>query len=168
MSTGGFKVRTLIIGIGNPIAGEDSFGIHVAKKLEEILESRQDIHVDYCIESGIRLAEKIIGYDRVILVDAVNLSELDKPKLVVLDVKDWNDTVFKPPLSPHDIDFLSALRIMEASFKDEIPKEIIVVSYVPSDEMSFTDRLPEHFFDYVNKAVKTILNVVNVNEDSYR
>lgn len=156
-------MKTLIIGVGNPIAGEDSFGIAVATRIEEVLGNREDIFVDYCIESGIRLAEKIIGYDRVIIIDAIRTREKYGSKIVVLNIDEWNDIVFKSPLSAHDIDFLTALKIMKSSFEDALPKEILVVGYVLSRDLSFTDKVPANFYNYVNEAVEMILDMVGCN-----
>jgi hydrogenase maturation protease len=63
--------KTLVIGLGNPIVSDDSVGLRVAEQLKTILSGRDDVDVteDYC--GGLRLMERMIGYDRAIVIDAI-------------------------------------------------------------------------------------------------
>ena len=65
------KGKTLVIGLGNPIVSDDSVGLRVAERLKTILSNRDDVDVteDYC--GGLRLMERMIGYDRAIVIDAI-------------------------------------------------------------------------------------------------
>jgi hydrogenase maturation protease len=64
-------VKTLILGLGNPVVSDDSVGLRVAAELRPLLDGRSDVEVseDYC--GGLRLMERLIGYDRAIVVDAI-------------------------------------------------------------------------------------------------
>jgi hydrogenase maturation protease len=66
--------KTLVLGLGNPILTDDGIGIHVVRALE----SRSlPPHVT-CAEAsvgGLRLLSVIAGYERVILVDAIQTPE---------------------------------------------------------------------------------------------
>jgi hydrogenase maturation protease len=64
-------VKTLILGLGNPVVSDDSVGLRVAAELQRLLAGRGDVEVseDYC--GGLRLMERLIGYDRAIVVDAI-------------------------------------------------------------------------------------------------
>lgn len=64
-------MKTIIIGIGNPILTDDCAGILVAHMMQEMLQGRSDIAVATVSAGGIRLLDAMTGYDRAIIVDAM-------------------------------------------------------------------------------------------------
>lgn len=64
-------MKTLIIGLGNPLVSDDSVGLRVAEILRERLADRTDIEIGEDYWGGLRLMERMIGYDRAIVVDAI-------------------------------------------------------------------------------------------------
>ncbi len=65
------KGKTLVIGLGNPIASDDSVGLHVVRRLKAILANADHVDVKEDYWGGWRLMEQMIGYDRAIIVDAI-------------------------------------------------------------------------------------------------
>ena len=64
-------MKTLIIGLGNPVLSDDSVGWHVAKELRERLRGAEDVEVEEFCRGGLALMERLVGYDRAIIVDAI-------------------------------------------------------------------------------------------------
>lgn len=66
---------TLVLGLGNPILTDDGVGIHVARAVVSRLTSHPDlaegIRFAEASVGGLRLLELLAGYERVILVDAI-------------------------------------------------------------------------------------------------
>jgi hydrogenase maturation protease len=63
-------VKTLILGLGNPLLGDDAVGLRVAERLRERLSGRPDLDVLEEEAGGLRLMEVMTGYDRAVVVDA--------------------------------------------------------------------------------------------------
>jgi hydrogenase maturation protease len=63
-------MRTLIVGLGNPILSDDGIGIRVAQAVRERL-GETDVEFLEASLGGLRLAEQLEGYDCVILIDAI-------------------------------------------------------------------------------------------------
>ena len=63
--------RTLIIGLGNPIVADDSIGLRVAAELKTLLADRLNVDVTEDYWGGLRLMERMIGYERAIVIDAI-------------------------------------------------------------------------------------------------
>lgn len=63
--------KTLVIGLGNPLITDDSVGLRVADRLKSRLAGRHDVEVTQDYWGGLRLMERMIGYDRAIVVDAI-------------------------------------------------------------------------------------------------
>lgn len=63
-------MRTLVVGIGSTIRGDDGIGVHVARKLKEesYAESYDIIELG---TAGLSLLDYVEGYDRLIIVDAI-------------------------------------------------------------------------------------------------
>ena len=64
-------MKTLVLGLGNPLLGDDAIGLLVAGRLRERLQGRDDIDVQEDEAGGLRLMERLTGYERAIIVDAI-------------------------------------------------------------------------------------------------
>ena len=63
-------MKTLVLGLGNPLVTDDSVGLRVAAVLKDRLASESDLDVAEDHWGGLRLMERMVGYDRVIVIDA--------------------------------------------------------------------------------------------------
>jgi len=63
-------VKTLVLGLGNPLLGDDSVGLKVVALVRERLAGRADVEVAEEEAGGLRLMERLTGFDRAVLVDA--------------------------------------------------------------------------------------------------
>jgi hydrogenase maturation protease len=66
-------MKTLVIGLGNPILTDDGVGVKVAYAVRDALASagHNDVTVTEASAGGLRLMEMMVGYDRVVLIDAL-------------------------------------------------------------------------------------------------
>jgi len=64
-------MRTIIIGIGNPILSDDRAGLAAAQILEDLLQDQPEIDVVLDTCGGLRLMELMVGYDRALILDAI-------------------------------------------------------------------------------------------------
>ncbi|HEX9187086.1 MAG TPA: hydrogenase maturation protease [Vicinamibacteria bacterium] len=63
-------MRTLVLGLGNPLLGDDAVGLKVAALVRERLDGAPGVDVEEEEAGGLRLMERMAGYDRAVLVDA--------------------------------------------------------------------------------------------------
>jgi len=63
--------KTLVLGLGNPLLTDDGVGLQVVQRLRPTLAGCTGVEVgeDFC--GGLRLMERMIGFDRAIIVDAI-------------------------------------------------------------------------------------------------
>jgi hydrogenase maturation protease len=71
-------MRTLLLGLGNELYGDDGVGIHAVRKIKEKAAKSQpsnpvfeNVVVEECSLSGLALLDVIVGYDRLVLVDTI-------------------------------------------------------------------------------------------------
>ena len=129
--------KTLILGIGNYLMGDEGIGVHVANKLShEILP--ENVSVLDGGTGGFHLLEYFEIYEHVILVDATldgntpGTIRLIKPKFA----KD-----FPPAMSTHDIglkDMVCALQLM-----GKMPEIDLFVVSIESIQQQGIDLTPE-------------------------
>lgn len=61
-------MKTLILGMGNPILSDDGIGLFIAKKLSQIYK---DADVAFSAMIGLNLFDMIEGYDAMFVIDAM-------------------------------------------------------------------------------------------------
>jgi len=107
-------MKTLIIGLGNPILTDDGVGVKVARLLEEKinLTAHPGLEITEASAGGLRLMEAVLDFDRVILIDAYYLHpERTKPgkihRLNLDDLRGVSPT--QHSTSAHDTSLITAL-----------------------------------------------------------
>lgn len=63
---------TLVVGMGNPIVSDDAVGVRLATDLKRSLAAIQAVDViEECACGGLGLLDLVVGYDRLIVLDAI-------------------------------------------------------------------------------------------------
>jgi hydrogenase maturation protease len=185
----------LVLGLGNPIRGDDGVGWRVAEavqadlanqrkskdphpplqvhpkgctlpqeereKKEEPQGGREQIEVDMLAGGGLNLMERLVGYDRAILVDAMQsgnppgsvqvfpLEALDNPSAGHLG-------------STHETNLLTALEIGR-SLGAHLPPVggVMIVSIEAQPVFEFSEELSPSVARAVPEAVEKVMNLLN-------
>jgi hydrogenase maturation protease len=127
-------MKTLIIGLGNPILGDDGVGWKIAQEVERQLSSTvhrpPSIVVECFSLAGISLMEQIIGYERVILIDSLNTGKHPQGTVVTFSLDELADLTYGHSASAHDLSLKNALvmgRSMGASLPDDKNVQVVAV-----------------------------------------
>jgi len=64
-------MKTLVLGLGNPLVSDDSVGLRVAEALRPLLAGRDDVEVGEDYWGGLRLMERMVGCDAAGVIDAI-------------------------------------------------------------------------------------------------
>ncbi|HKY83981.1 MAG TPA: hydrogenase maturation protease [Anaerolineales bacterium] len=99
--------RTLIIGLGNPLLRDDAVGLHVARRVRAALAGRDDAEVVEESCGGLRLMERMVGYDRAILIDAIR-GDRTPGTVLTLDPREVHT---QHSASAHDVNLPTALAL---------------------------------------------------------
>jgi hydrogenase maturation protease len=134
--------RTILVGLGNPILGDDGVGWKVVQALEENTAHHplaSPFDVDYLSLGGISLMERLIGYDRAILVDAIQNGKPDG-EVTCLPLEALPDQAAGHTTSAHDTNLPIALRLGRQAGA-HLPEEIIVVGIEARRVYDFSEEL---------------------------
>jgi hydrogenase maturation protease len=141
-----------VIGIGNPLAGDDGVGIEAVRLLQKVLTDTR-VHCMTCERGGLDLLDMLAGYNNVIIVDAAK-TRLHPPGTV-------KTVSFQKPfpttgsLSLHTID-LQALLGFGTMIGMSMPGKVTVYAVETADPATFR----EGFSLDVRRAVTDVIKSV--------
>jgi hydrogenase maturation protease len=154
-------MKMLVLGIGNPILGDDGVGFHVAQELSKKINregENTDVDIKDASISGLNLLEMIIGYDKVALVDAIKTKNGNIGEVYKLKPEDFTSTIHVTS-SPHDTNLATAIRIGNELAAEQMPKEIVVFGVEVKEVTKFTEEMSEKVKEAIPRVVNLILGM---------
>jgi len=130
-------VKVLVLGVGNPILSDDGVGIHVARELMK--RKLPGIDVEELAASGLELLDVVRGYDKVIIIDAIQTTKGKPGELHILEEKDFEKSIHGS--SPHGINIATALALGRKLVPKEMPKEVVFFAIEAEDLVNVNERL---------------------------
>ena len=145
-------MRTLVLGLGNAILGDDRVGLAVAEAVRHRLPPDKGVEVDEEHHGGLRLMERLAGYDRAILVDALCVEGYPPGAVVLLGP---DDVPTENSASSHDLSLPAALQL-GAELGLHMP-EVAIVAITAGDVSAFSEELSPAVAAAVPQAVEAVL-----------
>jgi hydrogenase maturation protease len=152
-------MRTLILGLGNPILSDDGIGNRIAQELGNRISS-QDITVEETSLSGLSLLDLLVGYDRAIIVDAIKTTNGKAGQIYRLTAEAFNDT--RHASSVHDVNFATALELGH-KIGMPMPGQIIIYAIEVSNTSNFSEEFTPEVKKAIPRCVKMIFKELNGN-----
>ena len=100
-----------ILGIGNLLLSDESFGVHVVEFLEEHYDFPASVTVLDGGTAGIYMAPFLEEHDPIFVVDVVNLKDAEPGSLCTFTAEDARNGTMQPRMSPHQLGILEILDI---------------------------------------------------------
>ena len=147
-------MKTLVLGIGNDILGDDGVGIHIAREAARRINAA-DVTVEETGAAGLSLLEHIRGYDRLIIADAILTENTEVGKIHRLTLKDLAKT--NGSITPHDAALRTTLEIGNSLFPGEMPKDVIVFAVETHSVEDIGSEMTPAVRAAVPKVVKAIM-----------
>lgn len=148
-------MKTIVLGLGNPLLRDDAVGLHVARRLQTLLGGMSNVEVDEDYRGGLRLMERLIGFDRAIIVDA--MCSGGTPGTVHRLRPDGVPT--QHSASAHDANLRTALDLgRRAGARLPADDGIMLIGIEASDVLSFDENLTPEVEAAIPGAVDLILD----------
>ncbi|MCJ7829142.1 MAG: hydrogenase maturation protease, partial [Dehalococcoidia bacterium] len=139
-------------GMGNPLLCDDGVGLRVAAELKDRVE-QPEITVMETGVAGLSLLDLLVGYERAIIIDAIQTVGGKAGQIYRLDPKAFDTALHTA--SAHGIDFTTALEFGK-KLGLPLPQQIIIFAIEASDVSTFNEECtPE-----VQKAIPTCVEMV--------
>lgn len=148
-------MKTLILGIGNPLLGDDGIGFHIAQELAREIED-EDIDVKDTSIDGLNLLELIAGYDRVIVIDAIMTEDGETGQIYRLKPENIVKTAHLAT-SPHHANLATAIEIGKRVLAQQMPAEVVVFAVGIRKVTEFGEEMTEKVREAVPRAVSLVL-----------
>jgi len=150
-------MKTIILGVGNLILGDDGVGIHVTNELKKQVND-PNITIDDAVTGGMNLLELILGYDKAIIVDAVKTNNEEDGEVKRIPLGNFSTM---HSCNPHDVSLIEAIEVAKKMGENRIPKEIVVIGIMMKEiPCEFGEKLSETVNAAVPKAVEMTLSEI--------
>ena len=170
-------MKTLVIGLGNPILGDDGVGWRVAEEVAKNFpsppsplpsgegrrgEGKNDVEVDCASLGGLSLMERLTGSERVILVDSIFTGTKQVGTVSKFTLSELPDLAAGHSASAHDTSLRNALNVGRG-MDILLPKDenVIIVAIEAENVYDFSQELSPAVAGAVPLAVKTVLELVD-------
>ena len=155
------KLKTLIVGLGNPILGDDGVGWVVAREVKKQLPPDKPVDVDCLSLGGLGLMEHLVGYDQAILINAFKSDEA-KGSILVMRLEDMPNYSAFHTTSAHDASLQYALEV-GGQLGAKLPKHIMVVGVTTEKSFEFCEGLTPEVQAAVPIATQATLDLLEVS-----
>jgi hydrogenase maturation protease len=134
-------MRTLLLGMGNPILTDDSVGVRLTRDVSERLSRSPDlVVVEECSAGGLALLDVIAGHDRLIVLDAIRTRGGTPGDWYRFDARALRETLNLRNV--HDVNFATALELGRRLGVQLPPdEEIHVFAVEVADDATFGETL---------------------------
>jgi hydrogenase maturation protease len=168
-------MKTIVIGLGNPILGDDGVGWRVAEQVEKQLRqedasvhtsdperkqfSTNHIEIDCLAVGGLTLMEHLIGYDRAILIDAMTSGKAPQGTVSCFPLDELPNLAIGHLSSAHDTTVQNAIQVGR-SLGAQLPDQIDVVAIEAQQVYDFSEQLSPPVAAALPEAVETVMELL--------
>jgi len=133
--------RTLVLGLGNPLLGDDGVGWRVAEAAQAAADPpAANVEFDWHAGGGLALMERLMGYDRAILVDALQTGRGPVGSVHACPLEALGNPVAGHLASAHETSLQTALEVGR-QLGAALPAQIIVVGVEAQTVFEFSEQL---------------------------
>jgi len=144
-------MKTLILGLGNPILTDDAVGIRIAQELEQEFP---DLAVTATSEAGLSLLEQVIGYDRLVIIDSIKTEKGKPGELYKLELEDLKPTADFS--SSHGVGITTAFKLGE-KLGYQMPEQVSIYAVVVKDNTTFGEKCTQEVAQSIPFIVRQII-----------
>ena len=142
---------TLVLGLGNPVLSDDSVGIKVTQALRGRV--RPEVTVVESSVGGLDFLDLLAGYDKAIIVDAIQTENGKPGQIRRLEPEALKAT--RHVNNPHDLDFPTAIELGK-KLNLSMPEDITIFGIEVQEVMTLSeDCTPE-----VEQAIPVCVDLV--------
>ncbi len=155
--------RTLLLGLGNPILGDDGVGWRVAEAVQTRLGTlNAPVEVDFASLGGLSLMERMLGYERVILVDCLQIGDAPVGTVQSMPLSELANPTAGHSASAHDTSLITALEAAK-TMGAETPSRVDVVTIEATNTFDFSEQLSPEVAAAVPVATQEVLRLLDLS-----
>lgn len=149
--------KMLVVGLGNPILGDDGVGWRVAEAVRAL---RPSLEVECLSLGGLSLMERLVGYDRAIIIDAIHTGHGRIGTVTTFPLSDLPDRSAGHTTAVHDLSLPTALALGR-QMGAQLPEAITIVGIEAERVYDFSEELSTAVQEAIPVAVTAVLNLLS-------
>lgn len=153
----------LVIGLGNPILGDDGIGWRVAQYIAQYLSDKHienTVVIDCLSVGGLSLMERMVGYSSVILIDAMTTHQSPPGTVSSFNLDELPNRALGHLCSSHDTTLQNALEVGRNMGAD-LPDFIYIVSVEAQQVFDFSELLSPQVEAAIPLAARLVLDRIS-------
>lgn len=159
-------LKILVVGLGNPILGDDGVGWRVAEAVADSLPAdngrMQEIEVECFALGGLSLMEHLVGYEKVIIIDSIQTRDGQPGQIYRLTLDDLPDFSTGHTTAAHDTSLQTAMRLGR-TMGVELPEDVALVGIEAQHVYDFSEDLSPNVAAAVPEATRAVLELLQID-----
>ncbi len=155
------NAKTLVLGLGNPILSDDGIGCYVAMALKDRLKEPKVDVLEGSI-AGLDFLDLLSGYDRAIIIDAIQTSDGSPGQIYRLELETFADT--RHAGTPHDVNFATAIELGK-KIGLTLPSQIDIFAIEVTDTSCFSEECTPKVQEAIPLCVEMIVQELGGGHD---
>ena len=152
--------KILVLGMGNELLSDDAVGLLVAEEVKRVA-SRQDVEVKCAQIAGFKLVDLLVGFDKVIIIDAIISDRAPAGEAYWLDSGELRRPVRDK--SNHNIHIADALELGK-NLGLNMPREVKILAVEVEDCFTLAERVGDTARQAIPKAVEMVLDELGCSD----
>jgi len=134
-------MRTLLLGMGNPILSDDAVGVRLARDFKRELEGFRELDVfEDCSVGGLNLLDIFTGYPRAVVLDSIRTTEGIPGDWYYFTAEALRETVHLSNL--HDANFATAMEMGRAlGLSLPLSNDIHIFAVEAKENRTFSEQM---------------------------
>jgi len=165
------RPETILIGLGNPILGDDAVGWRVAQQVQALLQAHPGqsgidpggLEFEFLSLGGLSLMERLIGYRRALLIDSIISGGRPPGAVFQFELDELPAHAAGHLASAHDTSLQAAIQIGR-SLGAALPERIVVLAIETRLSYDFSEELSPAVAAALPQAAQLAIQIL----DSWR
>ena len=153
-------MQTLVLGLGNPILRDDGVGNRIVQVLQKKIHN-SNVTVLETNAIGLGLLDSLPGYNRAIIIDAIQTPKGKAGQIHRLSLQD--SAALDYLSTTHNIGLGTVIELGN-KLGLALPKEIIIIAIEVADVTTFSEDLTPRVEQAIPKVVELVLQEIRDNE----
>jgi hydrogenase maturation protease len=149
------RVRTVVIGLGNPLMGDDGLGLAALAQLRDAWELPAEVELVDGGTWGMNLLPVIEDAGRVLLIDAINADAAPGAEVVI--PRNRLPRYLATKISPHQVDMADVLALAE--LRGTLPEQTTAIGLQPA-KVELSNELSEVLRCRLDDLVSSVVRLL--------
>lgn len=151
-------MKTLILGVGNTIRGDDVIGLLVAREIAD--RNLPGVTVIECESAGFEILDHMPDYDKVIIIDAMKTDNPEEVgEIITCGLDEGRPTVTLLP--SHGFDFAGLLKTYRQALPRKFPEDIRFILIKVKEVDEFREGVSSELEKKLDEVYKNVIFYLN-------